>query len=95
MGSSTTAGAASPGLLSSFNTTLSQYKPMMDAASTGLKMSGSMDQEQAPPLQAPEVQQMQGGAQTLTQLSSQGADPQMQGDAQERMRRRQMMRGGV
>lgn len=91
------AGAAAPstGLLSSVNTTLSQYKPMMDAASTGLSMSGAMNQEQAAPMQAPEVQQMQGGSQTLAQIASQGADPKMQGDVQERMRRRQMMRGGV
>jgi hypothetical protein len=93
LGSSATAGATSPGLLSSVNSTLSQYKPIMDAASTGLSMSGAMNQEQ--PMQAPEVQQMQGGSQTLAQLSNQGADPQMQGDAQERMRRRQALRGGV
>ncbi len=87
--------APSTGLLSSVNTTLSQYKPMMDAASTGLSMSGAMNQEQAATMQAPEVQQMQGGSQTLAQIASQGADPKMQGDVQERMRRRQMMRGGV
>lgn len=87
--------APSTGLLSSVNSTLSQYKPMMDAASTGLSMSGAMNQEQAAPMQAPEVQQMQGGSQTLAQIAGQGADPKMQGDVQERMRRRQMMRGGV
>lgn len=88
--------APSTGLLSSVNTTLSQYKPMMDAASTGLSMSGAMNQEQAATMQAPEVQQMQGGSQTLAQLAGQdGGTAQMQAGAQDRERRRQMIRGGV
>lgn len=100
LGGSAGAGAAataapSTGLLSSVNTTLSQYKPMMDAAATGLSMSGAMNQEQAPQMQVPEFQQMQGGAQTLAQIATPGADAQTQGAVDERMRRRQMMRGGV
>jgi hypothetical protein len=94
LGSSATAGAASPGLLSSVNSTLSQYKPVMDAASTGLSMSGAMNQEQ--PMQAPEVQQVQGGSQTLAQLAGQdGGAAQMQVGAQDRERRRQAIRGGM
>mgnify|MGYP003451307282 CR=1 FL=1 len=93
LGSSTAAGASSPGLLSSINATLSQYKPMMDAASTGLSMSGAMNQEQQPPMEAPEVQQAQGGSQVMAGLASQGGSAKLQSDAAERERRKQMIRG--
>ena len=88
--SATSGAAQSGGLLSTFN----QYKPAFDAAATGVQMSGLLDpqQQQAP---APEVQQAQGGAQVMAGLANQGGAAQMQGDAQERQRRRMMMRGGV
>ena len=83
------------GLLASTNAALTEYKPMMDAAAIGLQASGAMDQ-QAPQMQAPQVQQMQGGNQTLAAIAGQGGGAaQMQNDMQERIRRRQMMRGGV
>lgn len=82
------------GLLASTNAALTEYKPMMDAAAIGLQASGAMDQ-QAPQMQAPQVQQMQGGTQTLAQIAGQGGAAQMQGDQMERQRRRMMMRGGV
>ena len=83
-----------PGLLSQANTALQTYKPIMDAAAIGLQASGALDQQQ-PQMQAPEVQQMQGGTQTLAQIAGQGGAAQMQGDQMERQRRRMMMRGGV
>jgi len=86
--------ATQPGLLSQANTALTTYKPMMDAASIGLQASGALDQEQ-PQMQAPEVQQAQGGAQVMAGLANQGGVAQMQNDEQERQRRRMMMRGGV
>lgn len=86
--------ATQPGLLSQANTALSTYKPMMDAAAIGLQASGAMDQQQ-PQMQAPQVQQAQGGAQVMAGLAGQNGTAQLQNDAQERQRRRMMLRGGV
>lgn len=89
------APAASPstGLLASANAALKEYAPMMNAASTGIQMSGALDQqpEQAAPAPAP---MNQGGAEVLAQIAGQGG-ANMQGDMQERARRRSMLRGGV
>ena len=66
----------------------------MDAAKTGMEMSGAMDQEQ-PQMQAPEVQQAQGGAQTMAQLATPIGGTQLQVDQQARQRRRGLLRGGL
>ncbi len=90
------AGAAAPstGLLSSVNAGFQQYQPMINAASTGIQMSGLLDPQQQ--AAAPEVQQMQGGSQTMAQLAGQdGGAAQMQVGAQDRERRRQAIRGGM
>ncbi len=88
------APAASPstGLLASANAALKEYAPMMNAASTGIQMSGALDQqpEQVAPAPAP---MNQGGAEALAQIAGQGGA--MQADMQERARRRAMLRGGV
>ena len=88
------AAAPSTGLLASANSALTQYKPMIDAASTGLQMSGALDpqQQEAP---APVPEQMQGGSQTLATIAAQGAPTTVQAGMQDRARRRAMLRGGV
>ena len=88
------AAGPSTGLLASANSALTQYKPMIDAATTGIQMSGALDQQQqeAP---APVPEQMQGGSQTLATIAAQGAPATVQAGMQERMRRRAMLRGGV
>ena len=85
------AAAPSTGLLSSANAALTEYKPMIDAASIGLQASGAMDQQ--PQMQAPQVQQAQGGSQVMAGLASQGGSAKLQSDAAERERRKQMIRG--
>lgn len=99
MGSSAMAGgtaagtAGSGGMMSGLLSGASKYKPIMDAAGTGLSMSGAMDEEQS--IQAPEMMQMGGGGQTLTALANQGQQSAMssiQAGEQERARRR-MQRG--
>jgi hypothetical protein len=89
------AGTAAPstGLLASANSALTQYKPMIDAASTGIQMSGALDQQPQQQAQAPAPMMNQGGAEVLGQLAGQGGS--MQGDIQERARRRTLLRGGV
>ncbi|WP_288081113.1 hypothetical protein [Pseudomonas sp.] len=87
------AGAAAPetGLLATMN----KYAPLMNAATTGLSMSGAMGggDQQAPITPAP-VQQAQGGAETLASIANQGGSAAtLQADAQERARRRSMIRG--
>ena len=88
------AAAPSTGLLASANAALTQYKPMIDAASTGIQMSGALDQqpEQAAPAPAPMTQ---GGPETLAAIAGQGAPATVQAGMQERARRRAMLRGGV
>ena len=88
------AAAPSTGLLASANSALTQYKPMIDAASTGIQMSGALDPqpEQAAPAPAPMTQ---GGAETLAAIAGQGAPATVQAGMQERARRRAMLRGGV
>lgn len=86
--------APATGLLSSANAALTQYKPMIDAATTGISMSGALDQQQ-PQMQAPQVQQAVGGAEVMASIANQGGSSKLQSDAQERERRRQMIRGGV
>ena len=85
------AGTAAPstGLLSTFG----QYKPAFDAAATGVQMSGLLDPQQQQQAATPEPIQNQGGAEVLGQLAGQGGA--MQGDMQERAKRRAMLRGGV
>lgn len=85
--------APSTGLLSSANAALTQYKPMIDAATTGISMSGVLDQQQSQGPQAPAPMMNQGGAEVLGQLASQGGG--MQQDMQERAKRRSLLRGGV
>jgi hypothetical protein len=89
------APAAGPetGLLASTNAALKEYAPMLNAASTGIQMSGALDQqpEQAAPAPAP---MNQGGAEVLAQIAGQGG-ANMSADMQERARRRAMLRGGV
>lgn len=89
------APAASPstGLLASANAALKEYAPMMNAASTGIQMSGALDPKQEQP--APEVVQSQGGAETMAAIAGQGAPASVQAGMQERARRRSMLRGGV
>jgi hypothetical protein len=99
MGSSAMAGgsaagtAGSGGMMSGLLNGATKYKPIMDAAGTGLAMSGAMEPEQ--PMQVPEMAQMGGGGQTLTSLANQGQQGAMasiQAGEQERARRR-MQRG--
>lgn len=90
------AAAAVPeaGLLSSANAALAQYKPAIDAATTGIQMSGALDQQ--PEQQAPAPAPMtQGGPETLAAIAGQGAPATVQAGMQERARRRAMLRGGV
>ena len=90
------AATAAPetGLLASANSALTQYKPMIDAATTGIQMSGALDQQ--PEQQAPAPAPMtQGGPETLAAIAGQGAPATVQAGMQERMRRRAMLRGGV
>ena len=89
------AATAAPetGLLASANSALTQYKPMIDAATTGIQMSGALDPQQQQPQQTPQPIMNQGGAEVLGQLASQGGN--MQADMQERAKRRAMLRGGV
>ena len=97
LGASEIAGAtATPTMMEGMLATATKYKPLMDAAGTGLAMSGAMSGGQGQPqMQAPEVMQAQGGAQTLGAIAGQnGAMDAMQADAQERARRR-AMRGFV
>ena len=70
------------GLLAS----LSQYKPIMDAASTGIQTAQSMTPQQQP-MQAPQLQQ-QNGAQTLQALAQQ---PQFDAGQEAEMRRKRRM----
>lgn len=93
LGASEIAGAtATPTMMEGLLATATKYKPLMDAAGTGLAMSGAMSGGQGQPqMQAPEVTQTQGGAETLGALAGQGgAMATMQADAQERARRRAM-----
>jgi hypothetical protein len=66
---------------------------MIDAASTGIQMSGALDEqpEQAAPAPAPMTQ---GGPEVLAQIAGQGG-ANVQTGMQERARRRAMLRGGV
>lgn len=86
--------APSTGLLSSANAALTQYKPMIDAATTGISMSGALDQQPEQQAQAPAPMMNQGGAEVLGQLAGQGG-ANMQQDMQERAKRRSLLRGGV
>lgn len=94
LGNSAIAGGTAPSTMSTLLGTATKYKPVMDAAATGVQMSGAMDPEQ--PMQVPEMaQQIQGGGQTLASLAGQGEQASMmamQADEQERARRR-MQRG--
>lgn len=100
VGNASYAGSAAPssgGFMGALNTGKEYYnaaKPYMDAAKTGMEMSGAMDQEQ-PQMQAPEVQQAQGGAQTMAQLATPIGGTQLQVDQQSRQRRRGLLRGGL
>ncbi len=87
------AAAPSTGLLASANSALTQYKPMIDAATTGIQMSGALDQQPDQPLPTAPPMMNQGGAEVLAGLAGQGGA--MQADMQERARRRAMLRGGV
>jgi len=87
------AAAPSTGLLSSANAALTQYKPMLDAASTGIQMSGALDQQPEQPLPTAPPMMNQGGAEVLAGLAGQGSS--IQQDMQGRARRRAMLRGGV
>jgi hypothetical protein len=82
------------GLLASTNAALTKYKPIIDAATTGISMSGALDEqpEQAAPAPAPMTQ---GGPETLAAIAGQGAPSTVQAGMQERARRRAMLRGGV
>ena len=84
--------APQTGLLASANSALTQYKPMIDAATTGIQMSGALDQQPEQPLPTAHPMMNQGGAEVLAGLASQGGAQQ---DIQERARRRAMLRGGV
>lgn len=86
--------APSTGLLSSANAALTQYKPMIDAATTGISMSGALDQQPEQQVQAPAPMMNQGGAEVLGQLAGQGSANIQQG-MQERAKRRALLRGGV
>lgn len=80
---------ASNGLLG----TLKEYKPVMDAAGTGLKVGQSLTQKQQP-IQAPQAPMAQGGNQTLSQLYQQGQsylEPLQQAELQRQQRRMQMV----
>lgn len=88
------AAAPSTGLLASANSALTQYKPMIDAASTGLQMSGALDEQPEQPAPAP-APMTQGGPETLAAIAGQGAPATVQAGMQERARRRAMLRGGV
>lgn len=97
VGNASYAGSAAPssgGFMGALNTGKEYYsaaKPYMDAAKTGMEVSGAMDQQ--PQMQAPQVQQAQGGSQVMAGLASQGGSAKLQSDAAERERRKQMIRG--
>jgi hypothetical protein len=82
------------GLLASTNAAMTKYKPIIDAATTGIGVSGAFDQQ--PEEQAPTPAPMtQGGPETLASIAAQGAPATVQAGMQERARRRAMLRGGV
>lgn len=82
----------SGGLLSSANSAMTEYKPLLDASSTGIQMSGLLNPKQEP--QPVQVDQAKGGAETMAAIAGQGAPATVQAGMQERARRRAMMRGG-
>jgi hypothetical protein len=72
---------------------MSQAKPFMDAASTGMQVAGSMNQpEQAPP--PPQLPQ-QMGAQTLQQLAQGNPQANVMAEAEMRKKRRMGLLGGM
>lgn len=79
-GSAAYAGGSSPGLLGSMGTSLSNFnaqaKPYMDAASTGQKVYGLLNQgQQQPTSGAQAMQQANSGPQTLAQLAQGQPNP--------------------
>ena len=95
-GSAAYAGGSSPGLLGSMGTSLSNFnaqaKPYMDAASTGQKVYGLLNQgQQQPASGAQAMQQANTGPQTLAQLAQGQPNPliaQRQQYAQQRRAQR-------
>jgi len=82
MGNAAYAGGAagqSPGLLSTLGSNLSSFntaaKPYMDAASTGQKVYGLLNQGQQQPIMAATPQQPGGGPQTLAEISQGQTNP--------------------
>lgn len=81
------------GLLSSANAAATKYKPIMDAAQVGISTAGLLNQPQQQEMAAPPPQMAVGGAETLAQIAGQGVQPGAGAD--ERARRRALLRGGV
>lgn len=87
--------ASSPGLLSTMGSSLSSFnsaaKPYMDAASTGQKVYGLLNQGQQPAGSGPAPRQPAGGMQTLSELAQGQPNPliaQRQQYAQQRRAQR-------
>jgi hypothetical protein len=94
-GSAAYAGGSSPGLLGSMGTSLSNFnaqaKPYMDAASTGQKVYGLLNQGQQQPMAQGPMQQNTSGPQTLAQIAQGQPNPliaQRQQYAQQRRAQR-------
>lgn len=95
VGNAAYAGGSSPGLLGSMGTSLSNFntaaKPYMDAASTGQKVYGLLNQGQQPAGSGPAPRQPAGGLQTLSELAQGQPNPliaQRQQYAQQRRAQR-------
>lgn len=92
-GSAAYAGGSSPGLLGSMGTSLSNFnaqaKPYMDAASTGQKVYGLLNQgQQQQPLASGPAQQNTSGPQTLAQIAQGQPNPLIAQRQQYAMQRR-------
>lgn len=79
-GSAAYAGGSSPGLLGSMGTSLSNFnaqaKPYMDAASTGQKVYGLLNQgQQQQPMAGGQIQQPNNGPQILAQIAQGQPNP--------------------
>jgi len=96
-GNAAIAGGSSPGLLGSMGTSLSNFnaaaKPYMDAASTGQKVYGLLNQgQQQQPMGSTPMQQNTTGPQTLAQIA-QGQPNPLIAQRQQQTQQRRAQRG--
>lgn len=91
-----TSAAPSAGLLSTVNSGLKEYAPLINAAGTGIQAAHNAMGNEVPPPQAPMVQPSMGGTQTLNDIAAsqrQRTQDMLVQAEQERMNRRMQRRG--